>query len=106
MSLFTIEQIRTEVQSAVDLYNKTAAQPDRITKISLFGSYADGCATTTSDVDLLVRFTSSIVSLFTLAKVLSCLESRLGTSVDVVQDPIPTDSLLEIKKVIPLYEGN
>lgn len=33
------------------------------------------------------------------------MEERLGVSVDVVQDPVPDDSLLVVNKVVPLYEG-
>ena len=44
--------------------------------------------------------------LLTLARVLSCMEERLGVSVDVVQDPVPDDSLLVVSKVVPLYEGH
>lgn len=105
MSAFTIEQIKGEVCDAVRDYNSEASTPNRISQVSLFGSYADGRADSHSDVDLLIRFQSPVVSLFTLARVLELLERALGVSVDVVQDPLPEGSLLRITKVVPLYEG-
>lgn len=104
MPVFTIDQIKNEVSEAANAYNALASDNEQIAQISLFGSYADGHATQTSDIDLLVRFTSAIVSLFTLAKVLDHMEERLGVSVDIVQDPIPKGSLLSIQSVVPLYE--
>lgn len=105
MPLYTIEQIQGKVSCASEAYNASASSGERIAAVSLFGSYADGRATRDSDVDLLVRFTSPVVSLFTLAKVLACMEERLGLPVDVVQEPIPDESLLVVDKVVPLYEG-
>ncbi len=104
MSTFTIDQIKAEVSSAANAYNALAPADEQIEQISLFGSYADGRATQQSDIDLLVRFTSTIVSLFTLAKVLTHMEEKLGVSVDVVQDPVPDNSLLLINKKVTLYE--
>lgn len=104
MPAYSLEHIRNAVSSAADEYNAEAATDARISGISLFGSYAEGCATEASDVDLLVRFSSAIVSLFTLAKVMSRMEEKLGVSVDIVQDPLPEGSLLDINVRIPLYE--
>lgn len=106
MPPYTIEQIKNEVSQASEEYNATAPLGEKIASVSLLGSYADGRATRRSDIDLLVRFTSAVVSLFTLARVLSCMEERLGVSVDVVQDPVSDDSLLVVSKVVPLYEGH
>ena len=105
MPPYTIEQIKNEVSQASEECNATAPLGEKIASVSLFGSYADGRATRRSDIDLLVRFTSAVVSLFTLARVLSCMEERSGVSVDVVQDPVSDDSLLVVNKVVPLYEG-
>ena len=104
MPPYTIEQIKNEVSQASEEYNATAPLGEKIASVSLFGSYADGRATRRSDIDLLVRFTSAVVSLFTLARVLSCMEERSGVSVDVVQDSVSDDSLLVVNKVVPLYE--
>lgn len=104
MSHYTLDELKGRVVEAADAYNENAEEPNRIRKISLFGSYAKGIASQNSDIDLLVSFTSSVVSLFTLAKVLSSMEEHLETPVDVVQEPVPDDSLLMIEAVIPLYE--
>ena len=104
MPPYTLDELKKKVIEAAHAYNKNAAEPNKIRKVSLFGSYAKGSANQASDVDLLVSFTSAVVSLFTLAKVLSSMEEHLETSVDVVQEPVPDDSLLVIEVVIPLYE--
>ena len=104
MPPYKLDELKSRVAEAARAYNKHAEEPDKIRRVSLFGSYAKGTANSASDVDLLVSFTSAVVSLFTLAKVLSSMEEHLETSVDVVQDPVPGDSLLVIEAVIPLYE--
>ena len=104
MPPFTIEQLRAEVTEATDAYNMGASDGEKVTSIELFGSYAEGKATRDSDVDLLVGFASPVVSLFTLARVLDRMEQALGVSVDVVQKPLPADSLLSLRKAVPLYE--
>lgn len=58
-----------------------------------------------SDVDLLVSFSSPVVSLFTLARALEALEQALSVPVDLVQEPMPDGSLLEIDGRVPLYEA-
>lgn len=65
-------------------YNSVAPDDARIRSVSLFGGYAKGAEDDDSDVDLLVSFSSSAVSLFTLARVLEAMESRLKVSVDLV----------------------
>lgn len=75
-----------------------------ITRIDLFGSYANGTNTDDSDVDLLVEFDSNaIITLFTLSGLKIRMEELLNTPVDVINSPIPEDSILEIEKVVPLY---
>ena len=105
MGNLSIERIKGQVNAVVRAYNAEASMPDCISQVSLFGSYADGRANDRSDVDLLVRFQSPVVSLITLGRVLDLLERAPGVSVDVVQDPLPEGSLLQITKVVPLYEG-
>lgn len=105
MPPYALDSIRCEVVDAVRAYNATAVESERIQRVGLFGSYADGCATGSSDIDLLVAFRSPAVSLFTLAKVLEEVEGRFDLEVDIVQDPPSPGSLLDIAKVVPLYEG-
>lgn len=104
--MFTIEELRAKVSEAVRSYNETADPDARIERVSLFGSYADGRANASSDVDLLASFQSAIVSLITLAKVLDAMEAALDAPVDIVQEPIPEGSLLIIERKVPLYEGS
>ncbi len=105
MSVASLQSLSERVADAVDEYNGMASSPDQIDEVALFGSYADGSATEKSDVDLLVTFRSSGVSLFTLAKALMVMERHLDKSVDLVQNPLPEGSLLDIRKVVPLYGG-
>lgn len=106
MAMLTIEQIRNQVREAALAYNANAPSDRRISHVSLFGSYAEGRADDQSDVDLLVGFCSPVVTLLTLGRVMDALESALGTSVDVVQDPVADGSLLSIAKVVPLYAAS
>lgn len=103
MPLYQIDHIRDRVVEAVELYNERAEERDRIDRVSLFGSYAEGRASSSSDVDLLVAFSSPAVSLISLARALEAMEARLGVPVDLVQDPVPQGSLLTIGKAVPLY---
>ena len=74
-----------------------------IKRASYFGSYANGRATSESDLDLLIEFHKPRISLFVLSAVKLDLEDLLQVSVDVIHAPIPKDSLLEIKEVVLVY---
>ena len=63
----------------------------------------EGRGSASSDVDLLVSFSSPAVSLISLARALEAMEDSLGVSVDLVQEPLPQGSLLTIGKAVPLY---
>lgn len=75
-----------------------------VTRVQLFGSYAQNCAREESDVDLLVEFTSVAVSLLTLASLRNRLEEKLGVSVDLVHAPLPEDAFLDTDITVTLYE--
>ena len=64
---YTLDEIRDAESSVVLEYNSAAPDDARIRSVSLFGSYAKGVADDGSDVDLFVSFSSSAMSLFTLA---------------------------------------
>ena len=102
---YTTEQIRQRVTQAATAYNRSARPDARIVRVTLFGSYADGRATDSSDVGLLVRFSAPVVSLLTLAETLETMEEALNTSVDIVQDPMPEDALPVIDNRVPIYEA-
>ena len=77
-----------------------------IIKIQLFGSYAEGKNNSDSDVDVLIEFDSVfVVTLLTLSKIKNQMEELLQVPVDIITSPIPKDSVLEISKVISLYEA-
>ncbi len=80
-----------------------AAREYPIKKAELFGSYANGTSRPDSDVDLLLEFNTSHVSLLTLNQVKYRLEELLGVSVDVVHGPLAEGSFLEIDRRVPLY---
>lgn len=88
----TEERIRSVI---VELQEDYALQ-----RVSIFGSYAEGRATETSDLDLLVEFQQPSVSLFTLNQLKYDLEDALGLPVDVVHAPLPENSLLRPGKVV------
>ena len=102
---YTIDGIRNAVKAAVLEYNSAAAHNEKIKSVKLFGSYARGTASDESDVDLLVEFIDPVVSFFTLARALEAMEAHLATDVDMVQDPLPHGSLLDICEKVPLYEA-
>lgn len=78
--MLTIDRIKTAASKLADYYP--------IKKVSLFGSYAEGTADETSDVDLL-------------------MEDELRKKVDIVHAPILNGSLLKLNKlnkVVELYK--
>ncbi|MCL2654816.1 MAG: nucleotidyltransferase domain-containing protein [Coriobacteriia bacterium] len=75
------------------------------TRVSYFGSYAQGSATSTSDLDVLVEFAKRGVSFLTLIDFKQQLESELGVPVDVIHSPIPEDAMIEVGKVVSAYDA-
>lgn len=102
---YTLDEIRVLAGKAAQSYNAAAPANARIQTVTLFGSYANGTQDDASDVDLLVGFSSSVVSFFTLARALEAMESAFDVPVDLVQDPLPHDALLDIREKVPLYEA-
>ena len=82
---------------------ETIAKQFGLTRVSLFGSYANGNATGESDIDLLVEFDEPDVSLFQIVRVKLKIEELTGKEVDVIHAPIPEESILEIDKEVLLY---
>ncbi|MBQ7975758.1 MAG: nucleotidyltransferase domain-containing protein [Clostridia bacterium] len=93
--MVTISDISQAINSVADKYS--------IKKIMLFGSYAEGTNTPTSDVDLLVEFNSDCVSLLTIASLKIELEEVLHIDVDIIRLPIPENALIKPEKVVPIY---
>ena len=93
--MLTIEEIKKTVAEIAPKYN--------LKKVTLFGSRANGTATDSSDVDLIVEFETRAVSLFTLAGLMNDLEDIFGVGVDVIHGPKKDSWMLEIEKEIEIY---
>ena len=89
------EEIKKTVAEIAPKYN--------LKKVTLFGSRANGTATDSSDVDLLVEFETRAVSLFTLAGLMNDLEDIFGVGVDVIHGPKKDSWMIEIDKEIEIY---
>ncbi|MDR3364969.1 MAG: nucleotidyltransferase domain-containing protein [Clostridiales Family XIII bacterium] len=76
-------------------------------RLSLFGSYARGDATSDSDIDLLITEKDPVMSLFKLAGLHLALEKKLGMRVDVLaEDCLDKEFLANIRdEEVILYEG-
>lgn len=74
-----------------------------IRKAELFGSYASGKSTSDSDVDILLEFTTSRVSLLMINSIKYRLEDLLKKNVDVIHGPLPDNSMIEIDRRILIY---
>ena len=75
-----------------------------IKKISLFGSYADGTANNHSDVDLLVEFLPSNISLITLYSIKCEIEDKLNKKIDLIHYPVDDSAFIKIDRVVNIYE--
>lgn len=86
---------------------RTYCKEHGVKKLFLFGSYARGDETQSSDIDLLVEFQNSIqISYLDMLIIKSDLEKILGSKVDLVEidslvNPIRRKSILSER--IPLY---
>jgi len=86
-------------EQIVEVVTKTAKEFS-LTKVDYFGSYADGSATEESDLDLLVEFKESVVSILTVIGLKQYLEDELNKPVDVIHTPIPEGAIIEIGKTV------
>jgi len=96
--MLTHEQIVKAVEKAATKFP--------LTKVSYFGSYADGNATEESDLDLMVEFTTKSISYLKIIALKRILEEELNISVDVLHAPLPerAQKHLIIKKMVSAYE--
>jgi len=94
--LLTHEEICNTVGRVADEYS--------LTKVSYFGSYADGKATEGSDLDLLVEFVEEDVSILEIIGLKQSLEEMFRIPVDVIHAPIPAGSFLKIDNTVVAYE--
>ncbi len=91
----SIETIRKAVSQAAMQYP--------VKRVDLFGSYANGSAREGSDVDVLVEFSESPISLFKISGFQVMLSELLQTDVDVVEVPLAADSMLHIDRTVRVY---
>lgn len=94
--MLSIEQIKQAAQKVASHYP--------VRKVFLFGSYAAGHADETSDVDVLVEFSTHPISLFELAGFNQEMRDALNAAVDTVKLPLGPDSFIDLDQVICLYE--
>ena len=90
----TIEDIKNAVLEIVELYP--------ISRVTLFGSQANGSARPDSDVDFIIEFNKP-VTLITISQITQTLENLLQTNVDVIHGPVRETDLLEIDEEVELY---
>lgn len=81
-----------------------AAKEYPLRRVDLFGSYAENRTGENSDVDLLVEFNDNDISLLTLSGLKYMLEDILNINVDIIEMPVPQNSLLQIGRTVNLYE--
>lgn len=90
----TIEDIKKAVLEIVEQYP--------ISRVTLFGSRANGSARPDSDVDFIIEFNKP-VTLITISQITETLENLLQTNVDVIHGPVRETDLLEIDEEVELY---
>lgn len=90
----TIEDIKNTVLEIVELYP--------ISRVTLFGSRANGSARPDSDVDFIIEFNKP-VTIITISQITQTLENLLQTNVDVIHGPVRETDLLEIDEEVELY---
>jgi len=93
--ILTIDEIKACVEQVAKQYD--------IKRVSLFGSYASGNVTKDSDIDLLVEFGPSPITLYDMAGIKLKIEELAGKSVDLVETPLVPGALVIIEKEVSLY---
>jgi hypothetical protein len=94
--MLTIDNIKQAVLILAPKYD--------VSKVELFGSYANGVATENSDADFLVRFSAETPSIFKVLGFKAELTKALNHPVDVVTLPLKKPDKLKIDKVVSIYE--
>ncbi len=94
--MLTLTQIKDSITEVVNKYP--------VKKLSIFGSYADGSATEGSDLDMLIEFSSTEVSLFLLSEIKDEIQSKLNREIDLIHAPIDEGALIKIDRVVDIYE--
>ncbi|MBR1561510.1 MAG: nucleotidyltransferase domain-containing protein [Clostridia bacterium] len=82
---------------------RTAAAQYPVKRVELFGSYADGTADESSDVDFLVEFNENPTSLLHICGFRETLAELLDMDVDIVKLPRRQDDGLTIDRTVRMY---
>lgn len=93
--MLTVEEIKKVIKKLAPEY--------KLTKVTLFGSRANGNFREDSDVDLIVEFETPAVSLFILSGLKIDLEKIFGVKVDVIHGPKKDSWMIDIDKEIEIY---
>ena len=91
----TLEMIQQAVQ--------TAAMQYPVKSVELFGSYANGTADESSDVDFLVEFSENPTSLLHICGFRETLSELLNRDVDIVKLPRTQNDGLTIDRTVHIY---
>lgn len=91
----TLDMIQEAVQAAAAQYP--------VKRVELFGSYADGTADESSDVDFLVEFSENPTSLLHICGFRETLSELLNLEVDIVKLPRRQDDGLTIDRTVRVY---
>jgi len=94
--MLTIESIKQKIIPLAEKY--------QVSKIDLFGSYANGNMTEKSDVDFLVKFKEDVPSIFAVMGLQEELKKQLDISVDIVTLPLTRPEYLKIERTVNVYE--
>lgn len=95
LNLPNINAIRDAVLEAAQLYP--------VKRVELFGSYADGTANERSDIDFLVEFNQSPISLLKISGFQQTLSELLQLEVDIVEMPLDKNSDLKLNRTVCIY---
>lgn len=83
-----------DIQRTISLHKKKLCRKYAISEIGVFGSYARGEQTSTSDLDILVDF-YELPDLLTFCEIERVLEEIIGVKVDLVRKPAIRKELKE-----------
>ena len=96
VKIFALETIKQAVIPLVEKYD--------ISKIDIFGSYAENNITNESDIDLLIEFRTDTPSIFKVMGFKEELQTSLNHSVDIITAPVSFKYGFTINKVVNIYE--
>jgi predicted nucleotidyltransferase len=94
--MLTIMEIKEVISNVIVKYP--------IKKLSIFGSYAEETAKEDSDIDILVEFSTTNISLLVLYNIKDEIAKKLHRDIDLIHAPLDKNSLIKINKVIDIYE--